>query len=102
MIELLTTILLGYAVLFYLLSREGVEVRETLQGFGLMPPIIIWGVDLVNWLFGTEFSQEAWVYVWAGLFLAWTLVAIWFLIGEYWKRRKRNEMWRRIMNGEIV
>ena len=100
MILLLTTVLLGNVVLFYLLSREGVEVRENLEGFGLMPPAIIWGVEIVNWLFGTEFSQDAWVIVWAGLFFAWTLVAIWFLIDEYWKRHKKNKMWHRLLNGE--
>ena len=100
--EVVITILLGYAVLFYLLSREGFEVGENLQGFGLMPPIIIWAVELVNWLFGTEFAQDAWIYVWIGIFLAWTLVAIWFLIEEYWKRRQRSEMWQRLLNGEDV
>jgi len=100
MIVLLTTILLGYAVLFYLLSREGVEVWENLQGFGLMPPVIIWGVELVNWLFGAEFSQGAWVYIWAGIFLAWTLVAVWFLIDAYWKRRKQNQIWRCVLNSD--
>ena len=100
--EVVIAILLGYAVLFYLLSREGVEVRENLQGFGLMPPIIIWAVELVNWLFGTEFGRDAWVYVWIGLFVVWTLVAIWFLIDEYWKRRLRNDMWQSILNGDEV
>jgi hypothetical protein len=94
------TILLGYAVLFYLLSREGIEVWENLQGLVLMSPIIVWVIQLVNWLFGTELGQDAWFFTWLGLFLAWTLVCIWFLIYEYWKRRKRARLWQKLMNSE--
>ena len=98
--NVLLTILLGYAVLFFLLAREGVEVRENLQAFGFMMPAIDWVIGMVNRFFGTEFSDEAWIPVWAVLFFAWTLVAIWFLIGAYWQRRKQAQLWRQILRSE--
>jgi len=100
--KILLIILLGYAVFFYLLSREGIEVRENLLGFVLLAPLITWIIALVNWLFGTEFGEEVVFFIWLGLFLAWTLVGIWFLIDKYWKRRIRNKSWRRILKGGIA
>ena len=98
--KILLIILLGYAVFFYLLSHEGIAVWENLLGFILLAPIITWIIALVNGLFGTELGEEVGFFIWLGLFLAWTLVGIWFLIDEYWKRRIRNKSWRRILTGE--
>ena len=102
--EAVITILLGYAVLFYLLSREGFEVGETIHAFFEFIPWLFLGIQGVNWLFGTDFSDDAFIYVWAGLVSVWTgLVSVWtvaavsFLVEQYWKRRQRNEMWRRTL-----
>jgi len=100
--KVVLAILLGYAVLFYLLSREDFEVGETIHAFIEAIPWLFLGVQGVNWLFGIDFSDDAFIYVWAGLVSVWTVAAVSFLVEQYWKRRQRNEMWRRILEGDEV
>ena len=97
-------ILLGYGVLFYLLKRTGLDDApgETIMAFGELIPWLFLGVKLVNWLFGTEFSDDAWALVWFSLLGIWTLVAIWSLIDEPRQRRMRKDRLRRLLNGEEV
>ena len=100
--EIMLLIIIGYAVLFWLLKHTGLDDSpgETFAFFLELVPWLFLAVKLVNWLFGTNFSDEAWVYVWAFLVGAWTLVAIWCLIDEPRKQRKREERIRRILSGE--
>jgi hypothetical protein len=100
--KILLLTLLGYAILFYMLKRTGIddEPGETLLVFGELAPFLILGVQLANWLFGANFSDEAWVFIWIGLYILWTLLAIFALIYEPWKRRKRAREVRRMLYGE--
>jgi hypothetical protein len=100
--KILLLILFGYAILFYLLKKTGIddEPGETLMMFGELAPFLILGVEFVNWVFGTDFSSDAWAFIWLGLFAIWTALAIWALIDEPRQRRKQEEKLRRILSGE--
>ena len=93
-------ILLGYAILFFLLSREGFDVGDTIHGLAELIPLLFLGVVLVNFLFGTDFDENTVFHVWFGLVGLWTLVAIWFLIDEPRKRRLQDERLKRLLSGE--
>jgi hypothetical protein len=98
--KILLAALAGYAVLFYLLYREDFEIGETLGGFEVLAMMVSLGIPLVNWLFGTDFSGDAWVVVWLGCFAVWTVAAIWYLIGEYRERCTLDKLWQSIRDSE--
>ena len=87
------TVLFACGVLFHLLCREGIPVSENVFAFIGLVGWVFFGVFVFNCVFGTEFGDEAVLVIWFGLFGAWTVAGIWFLIGEYRKRWAQRMYW---------
>ena len=100
--KVLLAVLLAYGAFFHLLHREDIAVGENLFAFFCLVGWIFFGVFLCNCVFGTHLGDATVLAIWLGLFGAWSVAGIWFLVGEYKKRWAQQNWWRSLRDGSLL